>query len=276
MSQTFAQLRADLSSALSEFLDPSEARAESLRWFEEGLAKDRAWLLSHGEDLVSSETHDLVFGWLKRRRQGEPWAYILGWTTFRGHRFAVDASVLIPRPETELVLEAALETGRAVGVDRACDIGTGSGILAVCMALETDWRVCASDLSLPALQVAKRNAAQLEAVVDFLGGSLLDPVPDPLGLVVSNPPYVDSVERGTLQRELAFEPAMSLFAPDQGLALSTELLHQAWQRKARACVLEIGAGQGPELFGRAKAMGWTRIEIRKDWAEHDRVLIVVP
>jgi len=214
MVQTYAQLRLDLASALAEFLDPLEAHGEANRWFEEGLDRNRTWLAAHGEEPVSEEERRRVGTWLRRRRDGEPWAYILGWTTFRGHRFQVDPRVLIPRPETELVLDAALEVGRRLKVDRVCDIGTGSGILAVCLALETDWSVTATDLSRGALEVAQRNATDLGAPVVFHPGDLLAPLPDPLGLVVSNPPYVDPADRSGLQRELAFEPPEALFAEE--------------------------------------------------------------
>ncbi|HWQ10201.1 MAG TPA: HemK/PrmC family methyltransferase, partial [Holophaga sp.] len=212
MAQTYAQLRLDLASALAGFLDPQEAHAEAFRWFEEGLGLGRSWLVLHGEEPVPDGTRHEVEGWLVRRRTGEPWAYILGWTEFRGRRFQVDRGTLIPRPETELVLEAALDIGRRLKVSRVCDIGTGSGILAASFALETDWAVTATDLSPEALAVARRNAGNLAAKVTFLQGDLLVPVPDPLELVVSNPPYVDPADRPGLQRELDFEPTMALFA----------------------------------------------------------------
>ena len=275
MVQTHAQLRLDLASALAEFLDPLEARAEALRWFEEGLGRSRAWLAAHGDDAVTEADRRRVGSWLRRRKGGEPWAYILGWTNFRGRRFQVDRATLIPRPETELVLEAALDVGTRLKVDRACDIGTGSGILAVCLALETDWSVTATDLSPGALGVARRNALDLGATVAFFQGDLLEPVPDPLGLVVSNPPYVDPADRPTLQRELEFEPPLALYAEDQGLALATELLRQARARRAPGCVLEIGAGQGAELRQRGLDLGWRRVAVHQDLAGHDRVLMAL-
>jgi len=275
MVQTYAQLRLDLASALAEFLDPPEARAEAVRWFEEGLDRSRSWLAAHGNEPVSEGERGRVEGWLRRRREGEPWAYILGWTVFRGRRFEVDRSVLIPRPETELVLEAALEIGHRLKVARACDVGTGSGILAVSLALETDWEVAASDLSGPALAVARRNAEGLGATVRFHEGDLLGPVPGPLGLVVSNPPYVDPADEAALQRELAREPRMALFAPDRGLAVATRLLEEARRRCAPACVLEIGSGQGGELAGRARSLGWKRTAVHQDLAGHDRVLMAL-
>jgi release factor glutamine methyltransferase len=154
-------------------------------------------------------------------------------------------------------------------------VGTGTGILAVTLALETDWAVSASDLSPGALAVAKENAAALGARVAFHQGDLLAPLPDPLGLVVSNPPYVDPADAPGLQRELAFEPAMALFAPDRGLALASAILAQARRRQAPACVLEIGAGQGPELASRALGAGWKRAVVHQDLAGHDRVLMAL-
>jgi release factor glutamine methyltransferase len=154
-------------------------------------------------------------------------------------------------------------------------VGTGSGIIAVSLALETAWQVAASELSPRALAVARANASDLGATIAFHEGDLLAPVPDPLGLVVANLPYVDPADQPTLQRELAFEPASALFAPDRGLALSEALLAQAHARKASACLLEIGAGQGGELCRRALGIGWPKAMTHQDLAGHDRILIAL-
>ena len=275
MVQTFSQLRLDLASALAEFLEPEEAQAESVRWFEEGLGRARSWMAAHGGEPVSREERHAISDWIHRRRGGEPWAYILGWSWFRERRFKVTPATLIPRPETDLLVEAALEVGRRLGVDRCVDVGTGSGIIAVSLALETNWQVIASDLSPEALSVARENARILGATVQFLDGHLLDPVPDPLGLVVANLPYVDPADAPTLQRELGFEPATALFAPERGLALSVALLTQAKARQAPACLLEIGAGQGGELCRRAMGLGWNKAMINQDLAGHDRILVAL-
>ena len=275
MVQTYLQLRLDLASALAVFLDPEEAHAESIRWFEDGLGRSRSWVAAHGGDLVPPEVRRQVSEWVQRRRTGEPWAYILGWTLFRGRRFQVTRDTLIPRPETELLVEAALDVGRRLGSDRCADVGTGSGIIAISLALETDWALSASDLSPGALAVARTNAEALSARVAFHAGSLLGPVTDPVGLVVANLPYVDPADRPALQRELAFEPESALFAPDRGLKLSTDLLGQARARKAPACLLEIGAGQGGELCRRALGVGWRKAMVHQDMAGHDRVLIAL-
>ncbi|MDP1830903.1 MAG: peptide chain release factor N(5)-glutamine methyltransferase [Geothrix sp.] len=275
MAQTYHQLRLDLATALAVFLDPEEAHAESLRWFEEGLDLSRSWMVAHGSEMVPAMVRRRVSAWVRRRRTGEPWAYILGWSLFRGHRFKVTRDTLIPRPETELLLEAALDVGRRLKVDRCVDVGTGSGILAISLALETDWRVTATDLSPGALAVARENAASLGAEATFVEGSLLDPVPEPLGLVVANLPYVDPADRPGLQRELAFEPASALFAADRGLALTEALLAQARARRAPACLLEIGAGQGGELCRRALGIGWGKAMVHQDFAGHDRLLVAL-
>lgn len=273
MTQTWNDLRLDLAAALAEFLDPLEARAETSRWFKEGLGKDPAWMAAHGTETVPDEARRQISGWVRRRKKGEPWAYILGWASFAGRRFAVRPGVLIPRPETELTLELAQVTGHALGVSRACDIGTGSGILAISLALRTKWAIAAVDLSPEALAVAKANAEALGAAVAFHQGDLLEPLAGPMELVVANMPYVDPADAPSLQVELKFEPALALFAEDRGLALSTRVLQEARRRGARGCVLEIGAGQGAELIERALAAGWGRAEVTRDLAGHDRVLV---
>ena len=272
---THAELSRHLAGELARFLDLEEARWEARRWLEEGLGLSRAWLAAHGQEPVAEPVAAQVETWLARRRLGEPWSYILGWSEFRGRRFRVSPATLIPRPETELLLEAALDLGRRLQVLHACDIGTGTGILGITLALETDWAVVATDLSQDALAVARDNARALGARLEFRHGDLLAAVADPVGLVVSNPPYVDPADAPTLQRELAFEPRSALFADDRGLALASRLLHQAWRRQAPGCVLEIGAGQGDTLQGRARAAGWRRTQVHQDLAGHDRVLMVL-
>lgn len=271
----FLNLRTRIKARLGGFLPKEEAEAETWRWLAEGLGRDMAWILGHGAEPVAEADLAKVEAWLQRRDGREPWAHILGWTTWRGRRFEVTGDTLIPRPETELVLEAALEVGRRLGVHHACDVGTGTGILGISMALETDWKVVATDLSRKALRVARRNAEALGAKPVFQEGDLLGPVPDPVGLVVSNPPYIDPADRGSLEPELSFEPATALFAPDRGLGLAVRLLREAHVRSAPGVVLEIGAGQGPELTRQARQLGWRKSLVHKDFSSHDRVLITL-
>lgn len=278
MILSWLSLRQRLRDQLAAFLDSDEARAEASLWLEDGLGKSRAWVASHGSEPVPFEAQAKVAAWLKRRETGEPWQLILGWTFFRGRRFSVTRDTLIPRPETELVLEEAVKLGHRLGAARAVDIGTGSGILATSLALESPWPVSAVELSPSALSIAKTNAEALKAPVAFYQGSLLDPLPeaffaDGRALVVANLPYVDPADAPSLQRELAFEPASALFAPEHGLALNKGLLRDARARNACGVVLELGAGQGEALAAFAEACGWRSPRIVKDWNGHDRLLV---
>ena len=275
---SWAGLRQWIFESLSLFLEAEEARAEASLWLEEGLGKSRSWMAAHGDEPVPFEARAQVSSWLKRRETGEPWQLIMGWTSFRDRRFRVTRDTLIPRPESELVVEAALILGHELGAARVVDVGAGSGILAVSLALESPWPVAAVELSPAALGVAKENAASLGARVTFYEGSLLDPLPDAFfadgcALVVANLPYVDPADEPGLQRELAFESRSALFAPESGLALNKELIRAARARNARGLVLELGAGQGGELAAFAADQGWAAPRIVKDWNGHDRVLV---
>ena len=275
---TWSRLRQSLIGTLAPFLGDEEARAEAALWFEEGLGKRRSWIAANGAEPVPFAAQARVAAWLKRRETGEPWQHILGWTAFRGRRFSVTPDTLIPRPETELAVEEALALGRAQGAARVADIGTGSGILAISLALEGPWPVSAVDLSPSALKVARANAEALGAQVGFFEGSLLDPLPsaffeDGRALVVANLPYVDPADAPGLQRELAFEPEMALFAPGHGLDLNKALIRDARLRGARGIVLELGAGQGDALAAFAEENDWGAVRIVKDWHGHDRVLV---
>jgi release factor glutamine methyltransferase len=157
---------------------------------------------------------------VRRRVDGEPTAYLIGRKEFYGRPFRVDARVLVPRPETELAVEAALAALRAGG--RALDLCTGSGALAVTLSLERpDAEVVATDLSADALEVARENATRLGAPVRFLEGDLYDPLPPDarFDVIVSNPPYVPRGELDTLPREVRREPRVALDGGEDGLSL---------------------------------------------------------
>ena len=271
--QNFISARRSLAKRLSGFLPGAEADAESWRWFEEGLGWGRARLVAHGEELVPEDLENQLDAWFGRRSQGEPWAYILGWVIWRGRRFRVTPAALIPRPETELVFEAALRLAKQIGASRVVDVGTGTGILGITLALDTSLDVTATDISEEILAVARQNALELNAKLNWVCGDLLTPVADPIELVVSNPPYVDPEDEMSLQPELSFEPQSALFASDHGMETITRLLKQCLERNAKGLVLEIGAGQGDALKSRAAEMGWQTIKVKQDLAGHDRVLI---
>ena len=270
---TYGQLRHYLNTNLSQIMDPMEATAEGRRWLKEGLGLSLAWVIAHNDEMVPDSSARQIESWLHQRRQGKPWSYIIGWTSFLGRRYCVTPNTLIPRPETEMVLKLALDLGSTLKVQRACDIGTGSGVIAISMALSTNWEVTATDISTKALCIAKKNAINLQAIVKFYHGDLLTVVPDPIELVVSNPPYIDPADEVMLSKELMFEPKIALFANNQGFAVADEILRQAFNRSARGCVLEIGSGQGNILQNQALTVGWHHTKIHKDLAGHDRALL---
>jgi release factor glutamine methyltransferase len=216
---------------------------------------------------------------LMRRARGEPSAYLVGRREFYGRSFRVGPAVLVPRPETELLIDLARETaGERRGLALA-DFGTGSGCIAITLALELQGaRVFASDVSAAALELARANAGLLEASVTFLEGDGLAPLAQvaPFDLCVSNPPYVDPADARSLAPAVrAFEPSLALFAPagdpDHWVR---RLCHEAPALLAPGGTLlvELGYDQGERALRLASAAG-LRARLTKDLAGVPRVLV---
>jgi release factor glutamine methyltransferase len=218
---------------------------------------------------------------VERRRRREPVAYILGYRDFYNRRFASDARALVPRPETELVVEAALARlkARGDGPLRVLDLGTGTGAIAVTLALElATVTVDAVDLSEAALSLARENAAALGAAdrVTFHHGSLYEPVGDArYDLVVSNPPYIPSAECDALMPDVAlFEPRLALDGGDDGTLVLRALVTGAPAHllPGGSLVVELGHDQGPAARALGLAAGFPAVAVAPDYARHDRVL----
>ena len=169
-------------------------------------------LLARPETPISAPAYDQFVEWVARRAAGEPLAYIVGEAEFRGRIFQVSPDVLIPRPETEVLIELALERLDGLEAPRVLDLGTGSGIIAISLALECpSSRIVAVDLSNEAISVARNNAGRLGAQVDFREGDWFVPVAgDPFDLIVANPPYVAAGDPHLLHDGLPFEPRQAL------------------------------------------------------------------
>jgi release factor glutamine methyltransferase len=235
----------------------------------------REWLYAHATDELI-ELWWIHFGrYLHERMAGRPTQYITGHQEFYGRDFRVTPAVLIPRPETEHLVEAALERLRPGA--RVVDAGTGSGCIAVTLALEARTRVVAVDLSRDALDVARHNALRLDAPVDFLQADLLTALGGPLDLLVSNPPYVAESSRATLAPEVvAHEPLLALFAGSNGLEFYRRLAADAPRVLAPDgwLLMELGAGQA-EAVGELLS-AWRDVEFRPDLAGHLRVALARP
>ena len=236
------------------------------------LQRERAWLYAHSEDELR-ETEWIHYGrYLDERMRGKPTQYITKKQEFYGREFRVSPAVLIPRPETEHLIEILLKRRKR---GRIVDVGTGSGAIAVTLALETGAPVIATDISVAALGVAAENARRLQAKVDFVETDLLAAVADRSAAVVaSNPPYVAESDRETLQREVRdWEPHLALFAADSGLAVYRRLIPEAQRvlQSGGLLALELGAGQAEAVAG--MLAGWRNPELVNDLQGIPRVIV---
>lgn len=256
-----------------------EGRREAALLLRHVLGWDEARLWARGDAEIDAADADRYRELVARRAAGEPAAYLLGHREFWGRDFLVDPRVLIPRPETEHLVEAALEVTLPAW-PTILDVGTGSGCLAVTLACERareGARTIATDRSFDALVVARTNARRhgvgdrvLLVRADLLPALSLAEI----DLVVSNPPYVDREIAGALAPEVVeHEPAIALFAADGGKAVLSALLDAARELKAGATMLlEIGFDQGDWLQEVAGRRPWLElVELRRDYAGHARV-----
>jgi release factor glutamine methyltransferase len=235
------------------------------------LGKDRTYVLTHGDAPIPNSAHEL----LGRRLRGEPLAYILGYREFCGRSFSVHAPILVPRHETEHVVETAL--ARFDGQPRCVvDAGCGSGIIGVTLALERpNWRVLGIDRSKAATRLTKANASALGARVEVVLGDWLGAIADGcVDLVVTNPPYI--VDGFDLPDEVArWESPEALYAGPDGLAAYRILARQAARvlRPGGALVGEIGFDQGGSASDLFRAQGWKDVRVETDLAGHPRVIV---
>lgn len=237
-----------------------------------GVARERLLI----DDLAVSGPAVRVFQDYVRRRSAErePVAYILGRRHFRRLELAVNRRALIPRPETEMLVEVGL--GLPPGA-RVLDVGTGSGAVALALADErSDLSVVAgTDRSAAALDLARANGERLGLDVQWLQADLLDGLPDEFDAVLSNPPYVREAERALLAPEIVrHEPASALFAGEDGLDVIRRLAAEAGERKRiRLLAFEIGQGQSGAVGELMRASGFPAVRAERDLAGIERVVV---
>jgi release factor glutamine methyltransferase len=231
----------------------------------------RAWLIAHEDEAAGVPTIEALGSFVERRLTGEPIQYIGGEAEFYGLLFRVNRDVLIPRPETEHLVERVIALAHGVVRPRIVDVGTGSGAIAIALACKLpEARIVATDVSTRALAVAHENAERngVARRARFLEGDLLAPVAgEPFDFVVSNPPYVPERDRESLSVEVRdFEPPQALFAADDGLAIYRRLIPQA----SRVLVpggyiaLEIGFGQREAVRALLAESGFAEMEFTYD------------
>jgi release factor glutamine methyltransferase len=254
------------------------------------LGRDRAWLYAHPEEIVPGLDAHRFISMILRRAEGEPTQYLTGKQEFWGLEFEVTPDVLIPRPETEHVIEVALDrlavreiragrkrtlTGDGLNI---IDVGTGSGCIAIALAKELPGaRIVATDISEAALAVARRNAARYAFAnnITFLQHNLLSGMAEKYELVVSNPPYVGRKEKETLMREVRdHEPELALYGGEEGYELYAELIAQASRSVVPGglLILELGHNSLPAVQPLLDLPTWTNVAVTKDLAGIDRVI----
>ena len=260
-----------------------EARREAGSLLSFIIARDRTFLISHAEDQLNEPSLDQFREAVERRAAGEPLQYITGLQDFFGREFCVTPDVLIPRPETELLVEAALE---AVGRDNApliCDVGTGSGCIGVTLLCEiSKARAVALDKSPSALEIAKFNAAKL-SVADRAVFTVsdcfesLDSREYQFDLIASNPPYVSAGVVPGLQREVRdHEPLVALSPGPDGLSMIRRLLQEApaFLKQNGYLIMEIGFDQGEKLQSLVDTDVWRSLELRPDLQGIPRIVVL--
>ena len=270
---TTRQLLSTAISALAARSDTAELDAEVL--LAHALGSHRARLKSHADEERSEPERAHYARLIERRAAGEPVAYIVGYKEFWSLRFSVGDAVLVPRPETELLVERALALAPTATL-RVLDLGTGAGAIALALAHERpQWQIAATDISAPALAVAMRNAATLKLPqVEFLCGPWFDPVAGRrFELIVSNPPYVAANDPELLRADLSHEPRSALTPGEDALADLRSIIRAAPQHLTRGgwLLLEHGATQAPQVARELVVRGFRHVRSQRDLAGHERM-----
>jgi release factor glutamine methyltransferase len=262
--------------ALKDGPHPERARRDAELLLMHALERGRAWLIAHAEEELSGSQEAAYTALVSLRRKGEPIQYITGEAEFYGLPFHVTRDVLIPRPETEHLVEKAMELAGRFVSPRIVDVGTGSGAIAVALAHRLPHaQIAATDISSRALAIAEENAKRNGVAIRFLLGDLLAQVAEErFEMIVSNPPYVPATDRATLSVEVReYEPALALFAGDDGINVYRRLIPAAFDALTPGgfVVLEIGYGQSTAVDALLVRSGFERIEFIPDLQGISRV-----
>jgi release factor glutamine methyltransferase len=234
------------------------------------LGCERVWLIAHAEEAIDSSGARSVRALFARRRAGEPVSYITGCREFYGLALRVTPEVLIPRPETELLVELALERFLPGAPARVLELGTGSGAIAIALANERPGLgIVATDVSEAALALARRNARDHGAEIAFVLSDWFDALgPDQFDLIVSNPPYVAAGDAHLERGDVRFEPHLALVGGEDGLACIREIAARARDRlrPGGSLLVEHGYDQGDRCVELLRALGYAEVADSHDLA----------
>jgi release factor glutamine methyltransferase len=252
--------------------------SESRALISHAIGQPKEWLIAHDQDILSAEQSQRCKAILQKRAVGEPFAYLVGYQEFYGRQFQVSPAVLIPRPDTELLIDAILETYPKNERLQVIDLGTGSGCIAITLALERpSWQVLATDISPSAIDVAINNAKQLGAGnIRFEVSSWWQNIQEQrFDIVASNPPYIQKNDTHLTQGDLRFEPSNALSDHADGLSAYKDILSviAKYSMNETRVFLEHGYDQASKVADLVLANGLTIIEQKKDFAHQPRLMI---
>jgi len=206
------------------------------------LNRDKVFILSNPEVAIKESDLNKFNNLINKRKEGYPIAYITHHKEFYGLNFYVDESVLIPRPETELLVDTAIKYSKKFKHPKIVDIGTGSGCVAITLSILLNSKIFASDISFRALKIARKNARHLNAQLEFICSDKLLWLDKGVDIIVSNPPYIKKSDYNNLQKEIKYEPKNALIANKNGTAVIGDLIRES-KRKCNYLIVEIGYDQ---------------------------------
>ncbi|MBM7616831.1 release factor glutamine methyltransferase [Weissella uvarum] len=265
---------------LEPYIQDDVERAAQLDYLLTGLMDwNYNQLANNLNTILEDEVKDQFIQAVKAIKQGQPVQYALGHAAFFGREFKVDGRVLIPRQETEELVDWILRDQAKRSGLKVLDLGTGSGAIGVTLGAERpDFDVTLSDISAEALEVAQENAQTFGVPVKTIQSDLFAKIPGQYDVIVSNPPYISEAERPQMDASvLAFEPAQALFAADEGLALYKAIANELLVHLTvhGVAYFELGYQQGAALETLFKALPDVEVTLRQDMSGHDRMLRVV-
>ena len=239
----------------------------------EYLGRDQLWLITHQDEPVEEARR--LEEWTARRAADEPLEYITHRVSFYSQTFHIEPGALIPRPETELLVDRVLEAADPEREMTIVEVGVGSGVVSIVLAQHLPKaRIIAVDISGKALSVARKNIESfgLEERIELRRGNLLGPVSEPIDILVSNPPYV--AEGAPLERNLSYEPDLALFGGAEGDEIVRELLDAVDARKIPVSAFEFGYDQKAKVEAYVAGRGYASLAFYKDLAGFDRGFVI--